>query len=123
MDIGLGWSVEKRRKEIGRVVDALISDRGLTRAEAVDLLSRRMGAGFNTIEGWISSGGEGSRSPPPWQTILLLEYELGLREVLDLAAWGSGKGVARSRVTPLAAPRGGKPLRDAAVTRPKLRRA
>jgi hypothetical protein len=101
MDIGLGWSVERRRAEIGRVVDALISTHGLTRAEAVDLLSRRMGAGFNTVEGWISGGGEGSRSPPPWQTILLLEYELGLREVLDLAAWGQQKGMSSKKVIPI----------------------
>ncbi len=99
MDIGLGWSVEKRRVEIGRIVSALVSDHGLTRAEAVDLLSRRMGAGFNTVEGWISGGGEGSRSPPPWQTIILLEYELGLREVLGLAAWGRKKGAAGKKVT------------------------
>src|SRR5260370_20479399 len=91
MEIGLGWSVERRRAQIGRVVDALISAHELTRAEAVELLSRRMGAGFNTVEGWISGGGEGSRSPPPWQTILLLEDRLGLRDVLDLAAWGQGK--------------------------------
>ncbi len=101
MDIGLGWSVERRRAEIGRVVDALISTHGLTRAEAVDLLSRRMGAGFNTVEGWISDGGQGSRSPPPWQTILLLEYELGLREVLDLATWGQLKGVSSKKVIPI----------------------
>ena len=101
MDIGLGWSVERRRAEIGRVVDALISTHGLTRAEAVDLLSRRMGAGFNTVEGWISGGGEGSRSPPPWQTILLLEYELGLREVLDVASWGQQRGVSSPKVTPI----------------------
>jgi hypothetical protein len=100
MELGLGWSVERRREEIGRVVDALISAHGLSRAEAVDLLARRMGAGFNTVEGWIS-GGEGSRSPPPWQTILLLEYELGLREVLDLVSWGRKRGVASSRVTPI----------------------
>ena len=99
MDIGLGWSVERRRAEIGRVIDALISVHDLTRAEAVDLLSRRMGAGFNTVEGWISGGGEGSRSPPPWQAILLLEYELGLRDVLDLAAWGRRKGAASAKVT------------------------
>jgi hypothetical protein len=99
MDIGLGWSVERRRAEIARVVDALVSVQGLTRAEAVDLLSRRMGAGFNTVEGWISGGGEGSRSPPPWQTIMLLEYELGLRDVLDLAAWGHRKGAASGKVT------------------------
>jgi len=49
---------------------------------------RRMGAGFNTVEGWISGGGEGSRSPPPWQTILLLEYELGLRERFGLGGLG-----------------------------------
>jgi hypothetical protein len=99
MDIGLGWSVERRRAEIGRVIDALISHHELTRAEAVDLLSRRMGAGFNTVEGWISGGGEGSRSPPPWQAILLLEYELGLRDVLDLAAWGRRKGSPSAKVT------------------------
>ncbi|AXQ27581.1 hypothetical protein D0B54_02345 [Solimonas sp. K1W22B-7] len=91
MDIGLGWSVETRRTEIGRVVDALVSVHGYTRAEAVDLLSRRMGAGFNTVEGWISGGGEGSRSPPPWQAILLLQYELGLRPVLELTGWGRGR--------------------------------
>ena len=101
MDIGLGWSVERRRAEIGRVIDALISVHHLSRAEAVDLLARRMGAGFNTVEGWISGGGEGSRSPPPWQTILLLEYELGLREVLDLVAWGQQRGVSSSKVTPI----------------------
>jgi hypothetical protein len=99
MDIGLGWSVEKRRAEIGRVVDALISVHQLTRTEAVDLLSRRMGAGFNTVEGWISGGGEGRRSPPPWQAILLLEYELGLREVLDLATWGRRRNAPASKVT------------------------
>jgi hypothetical protein len=98
MEIGLGWSVERRRAKIGRVVDALISVHELTRAEAVDLLSRRMGAGFNTVEGWISGGGEGSRSPPPWQTILLLEYELGLREVLDLAAWGQRRNTVTKKV-------------------------
>lgn len=101
MDIGLGWSVERRREEIGRVVGALVSGHGMTRAEAVDLLSRRMGAGFNTVEGWISGGGEGSRSPPPWQTIMLLEYELGLRQVLDLAAWGRKRGVGSGKVTPI----------------------
>jgi hypothetical protein len=58
-----------------------------------------MGAGFNTVEGWISGGGEGSRSPPPWQTILLLEYELGLRDVLDLVAWGRRKNTATKKVT------------------------
>ena len=100
MDIGLGWSVERRREEIGRVVDALVSAHGMTRAEALDLLSRRMGAGFNTVEGWIS-GGEGSRSPPPWQTIVLLEYELGLRPLLDLAAWGRKRGVSSGKVTPI----------------------
>ena len=103
MDIGLGWSVERRRTEIGRVVDALITVHRMTRAEAVDLLARRMGAGFNTVEGWISGGGEGSRSPPPWQTILLLEYELGLREVLDLAAWSRKRGVTGSKVTSIRA--------------------
>jgi hypothetical protein len=101
MDIALGWSVETRRKEIGRVVDALISLHGMTRAEAVDLLARRMGAGFNTVEGWISGGGGATRSPPPWQVILLLEYELGLREVLDLAAWGKAKGLNSGKVTPI----------------------
>ena len=101
MDIGLGWSVERRRAEIGGVVDALISLHGLGRGEAVDLLARRMGAGFNTVEGWISGGGEGSRSPPPWQTILLLEYELGLREVLDLAAWSQKRGIRSQKVTPI----------------------
>jgi hypothetical protein len=101
MEIGLGWSVERRRAQIGRVVDALISVHHMTRAEAIDVLSRRMGAGFNTVEGWISGGGEGSRSPPPWQTILLLEYELGLRDVLDLAAWGRGKGLTNKKVVPL----------------------
>jgi hypothetical protein len=99
MEIGLGWSVERRRAEIGRVIDALISAHELTRAEAVELLSRRMGAGFNTVEGWISGGGEGSRSPPPWQTILLLEYELGLRDVLDLAAWGQRKNTTTKKAT------------------------
>jgi hypothetical protein len=102
MDIGLGWSVERRRAEIGRVVDALMSVHELTRAEAIDLLSRRMGAGFNTVEGWISGGGEGSRSPPPWQAIMLLEYELGLRDVLDLAAWGRRKGTTGAKVTHIA---------------------
>lgn len=101
MDIGLGWSVETRRKQIARVVDALISHHGMTRAEAVDLLARRMGAGFNTVEGWISGGGGATRSPPPWQVILLLEYELGLREVLDLAAWGKARGLNSGKVTPI----------------------
>lgn len=101
MDIGLGWSVETRRAEIGRVVDALISVHGYSRAEAVDLLSRRMGAGFNTVEGWISGGGEGSRSPPPWQAILLLQYELGLRPVLDTAAWGRNRGLTSRKVAPI----------------------
>jgi hypothetical protein len=99
MDIGLGWSFEKRRTEIGRVIDILISVHGLTRGEAVDLLARRMGAGFNTVEGWISGGGEGSRSPLPWQTIQLLEYELGLRDVLDLPDWGQKRTIAHAKVT------------------------
>jgi hypothetical protein len=98
MDIGLGWSTERRRAEIARVVEALICVHGLSRAEAVDLLARRMGSGFNTVEGWISGGGEGSRSPPPWQTIVLLEYELGLRQVLDLPAWGRKRGASLSRI-------------------------
>ena len=44
---------------------------------------------------------KGSRSPPPWQTILLLEYELGLQNVLDLAAWGRGKGLMNKKVVPI----------------------
>jgi hypothetical protein len=104
MDIGLGWSVERRREEIARVINALVSSHGLSRAEAVDLLARRMGAGFNTVEGWISGGGSATRSPPPWQVILLLQYELGLREVLDLAAWGQKRGARHDesgKVTPI----------------------
>jgi hypothetical protein len=101
MEPGLGWSVERRRAEIGRVIDALVFAHGLSRGEAVELLSRRMGAGFNTVEGWISGGGEGSRSPPPWQAILLLQYELGLRDVLDLAEWGKAKGLSSRKVTPI----------------------
>jgi hypothetical protein len=99
MDIGLGWSINRRRAEIGRVIDTLMHAHRLARIDAVDLVARRMGAGFNTVEGWISGGGSGSRSPPTWQSILLLEYELGLRPLLDLVAWGGTRERVSAKVT------------------------
>lgn len=78
-----GWSVDRRRSEIHRLVKLIVS-KGYTDRGAKELLSKRFMVGLNTVEGWLSEGGEGTRPPPDWKTLDILRYELGVAEVRQL---------------------------------------
>jgi len=85
-----GWSIDKRRREIHRVLQVLV-DQGMERAEAIDLLARRFLVGFNTVEGWVSEGGAGTRAPPDWKVLEILRYELGMVPIRRLTDWGKAR--------------------------------
>lgn len=78
-----GWSIKDRRIEIHRLLKLMI-DSGLSDQAAKKLLASRFTVGVNTVEGWLSEGGEGSRSPPDWKTLDILRYELGVVPVRKL---------------------------------------
>jgi hypothetical protein len=91
-----GWSIERRRREIHRVLQLLV-DQGMDRAGAIDLLARRFLVGFNTVEGWVSEGGAGTRAPPDWKVLEILRYELGLIPVRRIMDWAKTRKSAASR--------------------------
>ncbi|MDI3258395.1 MAG: hypothetical protein QJR02_01540 [Sinobacteraceae bacterium] len=78
-----GWSVDRRRAEIHRLLGLMIES-GLSDREAKERLARRFTIGLNTVEGWLSEGGNGSRPPPDWKTLDILRYELGVVAVRKL---------------------------------------
>ena len=78
-----GWSIERRRTEIHRIVRIMV-DRGVSDRQAKEILARRFTVGLNTVEGWLSEGGAGSRPPPDWKTLDILRYELGIVPVREL---------------------------------------
>lgn len=88
-----GWSKARRRAEIHRILDHLVHEFGLSKAEANQLLANRTGLGINTVQGWASSRQtdangqttEPTRAPPDWMVLDVLRYELGLAPVRDLA--------------------------------------
>lgn len=79
-----GWSKERRRDEIVRILDFLSSEFSLSKRDAQLILANRTGINLNTVQGWASEGT--TRDPPTWQTLDLLRYELGLAPVRNLAA-------------------------------------
>lgn len=97
-DSAASWGIKRRRKEIHGIIETLISSGGMTRAEAIDLLARRFLVGFNTVEGWVSEGGAGTRAPPDWKVLDILRYELTLVSVRPLLEW------AKTRARPDKAP-------------------
>lgn len=78
-----GWSKERRRDEIARILEFLSANLGLSKRDAQLILANRTGINLNTVQGWASEGT--TRDPPNWQTLDLLRYELGLEPVRDLA--------------------------------------
>lgn len=79
-----GWSKERRRDEIVRILDFLSSEFALSKRDAQLILANRTGINLNTVQGWASEGT--TRDPPTWQTLDLLRYELRLAPLRDLAA-------------------------------------
>lgn len=79
-----GWSKERRRDEIVRILDFLSSEFSLSKRDAQLILANRTGINLNTVQGWASDGT--TRDPPTWQTLDLLRYELGLAPLRNLAA-------------------------------------
>lgn len=77
-----GWSKERRREEIQRILRHLSETYELTATETNVLLANRLGIGLNTVQGW-SSGGQ-TRDPPAWHVLDLLNYELQLKPVRPL---------------------------------------
>ena len=96
-----GWSIEKRRSEIHRVLDALLAQ-GMDRTGAIDLLARRFLVGFNTVEGWVSEGGAGTRAPPDWKVLEILRYELRMVPVRPLLEWAKTRKPTKSRLPAVA---------------------
>lgn len=90
-DSAAGWSIDRRREEIHVILEILVGV-GMTRDEAIDLLARRFLVGFNTVEGWVSEGGAGTRAPPDWKVLDILRYELSVVPVRPLLEWAKTRG-------------------------------